>query len=38
MEFIIFRVENKLIDALPQHLKINYEIVDEKGYEMTSRD
>jgi ATP-dependent helicase HrpA len=34
-----FRVENKLIDALPQHLKINYEIVDEKGYEIdSSRD
>jgi ATP-dependent helicase HrpA len=34
-----FRVENELIDNLPKHLKINYEIVDEKGYEIdSSRD
>jgi ATP-dependent helicase HrpA len=34
-----FRVENELIDALPSHLKINYEIIDEKGYEIdSSRD
>ena len=34
-----FRVENELIDTLPKHLKINYEIVDEKGYEIdSSRD
>jgi ATP-dependent helicase HrpA len=34
-----FRVENELIDTLPNHLKINYEIIDEKGYEIdSSRD
>jgi ATP-dependent helicase HrpA len=34
-----FRVENDLIDTLPKHLKINYEIIDEKGYEIdSSRD
>jgi len=34
-----FRVESKLIDGLPNHLKINYEIVDEKGHEIdSSRD
>ena len=34
-----FRVENELIDSLPMHLKINYEIIDEKGHEIdSSRD
>ena len=34
-----FRIENELIDSLPQHLKINYSIVDDKGYEIdSSRD
>ena len=34
-----FRVEDELINTLPKHLKINYEIIDEKGYEIdSSRD
>ena len=26
-----FRIENELINALPEHLKINYSILDENG-------
>ncbi|MFL2981257.1 MAG: ATP-dependent RNA helicase HrpA [Methylophilaceae bacterium] len=31
-----YRVEEELINALPEHLKINYQILDEKGYEIDS--
>ena len=34
-----FRIENELIDNLPQHLKINYAILDQTGLEIdSSRD
>ena len=34
-----FRIESELINNLPKHLQINYEIVDEKGNEIdSSRD